>query len=226
MINRSTLQPPPLFRSVRRRIDELRPRKQSSPQTSETARRARPRLPTLGINHCWTEEHAPFGRTIVNSTPAMLERDERGCAISRRTGGVSERLRRFPARLSSGRPTTAFEALTARPPRRRESGAIAGVQEKDIVSASIFTTQSATAILEKIRDQIKAATPAPADFNLGFDGTRTVFPLDSITGITLNQQTGDSPPRFTAAQPNWSLLRIIPGAVGQIALAVSVADYM
>src|SRR6266852_2949867 len=33
-----------------------------------------------------------------------------------------------------------------------------------IVVASVFTTQSATAILEKIRRQVGATTPAPADF--------------------------------------------------------------
>src|SRR5262249_33198891 len=42
-----------------------------------------------------------------------------------------------------------------------------GVPTRDIVTASVFTTESATAVLEKIRDQIHAATPEPADFNLG-----------------------------------------------------------
>ena len=93
----------------------------------------------------------------------------------------------------------------------------AGVQESDIVSASVFTTQSATAMLEKIRDQIKAATPAPADFNLGSDGTRTVFPFDRMTGITFQQQTRVSPPGFTTVSLDLSLPRILPGAVGQVA---------
>jgi hypothetical protein len=72
-----------------------------------------------------------------------------------------------------------------------------GVPEQDIVTASVFMTLSATAVLEKIRDQIHAATPAPADFNLAADGTRTLFPLDQVRGF--------------------SSLRIIPGAVGQLA---------
>src|SRR5262249_23776331 len=59
-----------------------------------------------------------------------------------------------------------------------------GVRERDIVTASVFTTQSATAVLEKIRDQIHAATPEPADFNLGQDGTRTVFARQDVAGIT------------------------------------------
>jgi pimeloyl-ACP methyl ester carboxylesterase len=93
----------------------------------------------------------------------------------------------------------------------------AGVREASIVTASVFTTQSSTAILEKIRDQIKSATPAAADFNLGSGGTRTVFPLDGVTGITFNQQTRVTPLGFTPLSLDISLLRIIPGAVGQVA---------
>jgi hypothetical protein len=74
-----------------------------------------------------------------------------------------------------------------------------------------------TAILEKIRDQIKAATPDRADFNLGPGGIRTVFRADEVTGITARQQTGANPPSFTNSQVNIGPLRIIPGAVGQIA---------
>ena len=73
----------------------------------------------------------------------------------------------------------------------------AGVGGREVVSASVFTTQSVTAILEKIRGQIKAATPASADFKLGPGGTRTVFALNDVVSVVNNQQTGDNPPRFT-----------------------------
>jgi hypothetical protein len=86
-----------------------------------------------------------------------------------------------------------------------------GVPEHDIVAASVFSTESATAVLEKIRDQIHAATPAPADFNLGSNGERTVFDLDNVNGITFNEQTGDNPPRFTPVPLNVRFLHIIPG---------------
>jgi hypothetical protein len=92
-----------------------------------------------------------------------------------------------------------------------------GVRERDIVDASVFTTESATAVLEKIRDQIHAATPQPADFNLGQGGERTVFNRADVTGIHWEQQTGDDPPSFTPTDVNLSLLDVIPGAVGQIA---------
>ncbi len=93
----------------------------------------------------------------------------------------------------------------------------AGVRERDIVSASVFTTQSVTSVLEKMRDRIKADTPEPADFRLGPGQTRTVFPLDSVVGITWDAQTGDDPPTFTRLAVDSRLLGIIPGAVGTMA---------
>lgn len=92
-----------------------------------------------------------------------------------------------------------------------------GIPERHIVTASVFTTVSATAVLEKIRDQIHAATPAPADFRLGPGETRTDFPLDAVTGITVNQQTGANPSRFTPFEVPVGFLRLTPGAVGRLA---------
>ena len=93
-----------------------------------------------------------------------------------------------------------------------------GVRERDIAVASVFTTQSATAVLEKMRDQIHAATPEPADFLLGPQGERTVFSLEAVTGIRFDQQTGVDPPVFTPVNLNLSLIRdTFPGAVGTLA---------
>jgi hypothetical protein len=94
-----------------------------------------------------------------------------------------------------------------------------GVRERDIVTAGVFTTESATAIVEKIRDQIHAATPAAADFNLGANGERTVFARDDVTGITFHAQTMADPPGFTDSQLDANLagLDVIPGAVSEIA---------
>jgi hypothetical protein len=101
----------------------------------------------------------------------------------------------------------------------------AGVAEGDIVTASVFTTQSATAILEKIRDQIHATTPAPADFLLGPGGERTVFDLGNVAGITWNQQTRVAG-SLNPVPVNVGLLRFVPGAVGQVAFGTYVSpDY-
>ena len=71
--------------------------------------------------------------------------------------------------------------------------AAAGVNPNAIVTASVFSTQSATAVLEKIRDRIKDVTPDPATFLLGPGGSRTVFPLlsgnNSLTTIIFRRQT-------------------------------------
>jgi dienelactone hydrolase len=104
----------------------------------------------------------------------------------------------------------------------------AGVPESEIVAASVFTTLSVTAVLEKIRGQVDASAPVPAGFQLGPQGSRTVFRLDQIKGIAWNRQTGDNPPQFTPATVGVSLLdAFTPGAVGQIAFGKYVSpDYM
>jgi hypothetical protein len=95
-----------------------------------------------------------------------------------------------------------------------------GVPESNIVIASVFTTMSATATLEKIRDQIHEATPAPAEFNIGLNGEHTVFDLAQLTKITISQQAKvGQPPTATAFDPV-SLLSIIPGAVGKVAFGM------
>jgi hypothetical protein len=91
-----------------------------------------------------------------------------------------------------------------------------GIREEQIAVASVFTTQSVTAILEKIRDQIKAATPAPVDFQLGPGGSRTVFRLQDVTAISHRQQVGTAP--LFSAPVNLTLADLrTSGAVGHIA---------
>jgi len=100
-----------------------------------------------------------------------------------------------------------------------------GIGEGRVVSASLFTTQSASAALERIRDQIRAATPEPANFLLGPGGVRTVFSLSSIQTIDWQQQIKANPPTFQAFKPQYPgessplLLpdQYKPGAVGRIA---------
>jgi dienelactone hydrolase len=97
-----------------------------------------------------------------------------------------------------------------------------------VVAASVFTTQSVTSILEKIRDQIKAATPEPADFLLGSGGSRTVFDRSTVAKIEFNRQTSADPalPLSPPQQLPLSVLDTVPGAVGTIAFGrYSSPDY-
>ena len=101
----------------------------------------------------------------------------------------------------------------------------AGVGRDAVAAASLFTTQSATTLLEQVRKQIKASNPAAADFRLGTLGERTVFPLSSITGITFSRQILTLPffANSTVAIPALSLY---PGSVGTVAFgSYSSPDY-
>jgi hypothetical protein len=92
-----------------------------------------------------------------------------------------------------------------------------GIQEQHIVVASVFSTQTITSVMERIRGGIKAGTPAPANFNLGSAGERALFNLADVASIVWNQQTRVNPPAFTAGPVDLAIVRYIPNAVGAIA---------
>lgn len=113
--------------------------------------------------------------------------------------------RAYTKRLSRALSEDVLEDISARASRRR------------IAAASLFTTGSVTAILEKIRDQIKAAPAPGVNFNLGSNGERTVFPLSSILGILFRPQVstvGPLPPGSFVPTP---ALQVFPGSVGSVA---------
>jgi hypothetical protein len=88
-----------------------------------------------------------------------------------------------------------------------------GAQPSDIAAASLFTTQSITAISQKIRAQIQAATPAPARFTLGPGGSRTIF--SAATPISWSRQIGTS--TFSTTTLPTAALFVFPGSVAQVA---------
>jgi hypothetical protein len=89
-----------------------------------------------------------------------------------------------------------------------------GLPKHRLVAASLFTTQSITAHLEQVRRAIDRSTPAPIRFDLGPAGTRTVFPLSTLTSVTFNRQVGTS--TFTpTVQP--AAAPVVPGAIAAVA---------
>lgn len=97
-----------------------------------------------------------------------------------------------------------------------KGAAAAGIARQDVVVASVFTTMSTTAVMERIRDQIKAATPDPADFQLGMNGERTVFSLSEMTRIVYKRQVR-TVPAFESVQLPLFALRDSSGSVGSVA---------
>jgi hypothetical protein len=91
----------------------------------------------------------------------------------------------------------------------------------DVAVATLFTTQSATSLLEKVRQQIKASNPAPANFVIGNAGERTVFSLAGVTSILFSRQTGTAP-TFTVSGTGTPFL----AGVGTVAFgAFDAPDY-
>jgi hypothetical protein len=83
----------------------------------------------------------------------------------------------------------------------------AGVDLGTVAAASLFTTQSATADLEKIRGQIDASSPAPATIAGAFDRT-------NVSSIVFHRQTGTS--TFSDSAVSLAALQAFPGSVGKI----------
>ena len=89
----------------------------------------------------------------------------------------------------------------------------------DIAAASLFTTQSITAISEKIRDQIRSAPAPQANFNIATGGARAVFANSPTLQIRLNRQNSVAGP-LTTSTLNPGILFLptnFPGSVGTIA---------
>jgi len=103
--------------------------------------------------------------------------------------------------------------------RRALQDAMQAQRDHKIVAAALFTTQSISADLHKIMRQIKASTPAPADFEIGTSAgapVRTVFPVAGIAGIQFNRQVGTAPTFASGFLPT-PALNVVAGAVGQVA---------
>lgn len=92
-----------------------------------------------------------------------------------------------------------------------------------VVDASLFTTQSITSLLEKVRRQIDRSDPAPATFAIGSSGERTVFPFASVLGVLFHRQTGTS--TFSDSTLP-AAVNAFPGAIGSVAYgSFSSPDY-
>jgi hypothetical protein len=95
---------------------------------------------------------------------------------------------------------------------------VPGLDRDDVVAASLFTTESATATLESIREQIKSAAPPQVTFNIGTKGEKTVFPVNTVTGLTWNVQALAVGPLVpTNLNGNLLALQVFPGSIGTIA---------
>ena len=99
---------------------------------------------------------------------------------------------------------------------------LVGVAEDRVVSASIFTTQSNTAILEKARRRLHALPRVDASLAAGSAGERTVFPLERIASIAVQRQVGTAP-TFQASVLPLGAFSVIPDSISAIAFGTFVS---
>lgn len=182
----------------------------------------------VGINQVsWN----PSSRTLAFESDQLLEEHSRYLLVV--TDGVRDasgrpietgrhdRFRDAPSREeASDRALMEYRSALADGERSMRSG------RQRIAALSLFTTQSTSADLVKIRADIQRSSPSRVNFAIGNGGaTRAVFPLATLTGITWNQQTGPQP-SFTASAVPVAALGVIPGAVGRVAFGrFSSPDY-
>ena len=99
-----------------------------------------------------------------------------------------------------------------------------GVAPGHIVDAALFTTQSITAISEKIRRQLDVSSPAPVSFTIGTLGERAAFSFSSVLGLVVKRQVGTAPTFSTSTIP--AAIPVVPSAIGTVAFGrFSSPDY-
>ena len=186
----------------------------------------------VGINQIvWDPEtntlHAASDALLAQHTPYALIVTQGIRDMTGRPVEASEAFVRFRHDLNQGhRHSPALQAYR-HALRQGLAARGAGVHPADIVVASVFTTQSITAVLEQIRDQIKTTTPAPAEFRLGPDGRRTVFALSQMSDLLFTAHTGTNS-TFTPMPLAFQLgvLQSRSGVIGQLAFGKYVSpDY-
>ncbi len=189
------------------------------------------------LDHGWRHSRERIGinqtvwdvasRTLHFEVDRLLEQHTRYAVIV--TDGVRDtegrRVRRAAAFARYDR--TAPRWYAALLDEALEAADAVGVRPRRVVVASVFSTQTITAVMERIRDDIKAGTPAPADFILGDNGERTVFARADVSSVVFRQHTTGTPAVYTPLTVNLALLQAIPGTVGTIAYGrYTSPDYM
>jgi hypothetical protein len=172
----------------------------------------------VGINQIVWD---PASDTLHAEADQFLDQDTTYALVVttgvRDASGHPIRPARFGELLSLGRMARSGGAYRAQrlDPLARVKAAT-GTKAPRVAVASVFTTQSATSLMEKIRSQLDATTPSPARFDLGPAGASTVFSFPAIASIIFNRQLTTAGPLSPTLVPSFAL-NLFPGSVGQVA---------
>jgi dienelactone hydrolase len=156
-------------------------------------------------------------------TDTLYARPERGLLQGRRYALVlTARLRDAagrPIRRAPGLPRLreAADAPSAAAELWRRLEAM-GMERREVVAATVFTTQSVTADLEKMRAVIDARPAPTLRFELGPGGTRSVYRRAEIEAVELRRQVATGGEGRLADPVRLPLGLIPPAEVGLVAL--------
>jgi hypothetical protein len=174
--------------------------------------------------------HQP-SHTLVGAPDELLRQHQRYLLVVtddvRDSNGTRIEPAPFWAANAAARPTEAdrrYNSALGEALRR------AGIHREHVAAASLFTTQSVTADLEKIQAQITRATPSAIDFRIGADPTKSdqadggavpaVFSVESTAAIKWHRQTGTgsgAEPVFTEDKVSFDRIALAPGSIAKIA---------
>lgn len=120
-------------------------------------------------------QHSTYGLVVTNGVTTVM-----GEAISTTNFKQFQRDLKLSSKFKQYRQSlkSALHVVTA----------VTGLDQEKIVALSVFTTQSVTAAMEKMRDQIQKLESQTASFNLGSNGERSVFSMADFQSIVVNSQ--------------------------------------
>ncbi len=169
--------------------------------------------------------------TLVGASDELLRQHQRYLLVVtddvRDSNGTRIEPALFWAAHAAARPTEADRRYDS---ALREALRRAGIHREHVAAASLFTTQSVTADLEKIQAQITRATPSAIDFRIGADPTKSgqadggavpaVFSVESTAAIKWHRHTGTgsgAEPVFTEDKVSFDRIALAPGSIAKIA---------
>ena len=166
---------------------------------------------TVGINHIvWTPDTRELSfrpdQTLDQHTTYALVvttgvRDTSGSPI-----GVAEGFSNFRQDLAHDSDRYYRRALLT---AKWAVGRVVGVE---VAALSVFTTQMATHIVERMYTAIQAAPAPTLNFNVGLGGERAVFAAAQLQSLTNNLQNRTTGP-LTSQPINLPPWQLVPGAV-------------
>ena len=151
------------------------------------------------------DQHTRYALVVTNGV-----RDANGKAIG------AEEFRRYLVDRDSDADRAYQQALRDAEAAARRT--LVSDRPLDIAALSVFTTQSFSHVIERMRDAVSRAPAPTLNFGVGPSGARAVFNAADIETLTNNTDVNvNGPLTSQLLGPGFASMRVIPGAVATVA---------